>query len=864
MSARLTNEDFLVKYCDREPIHCPGSVQTRGVLFACPDPGWKVTHVSDNAGSVLGVPARDVIGQHLEGVLGSALTNRLAALLPHLPTVNIVPARLFGVDLPSGGQANVSVHIYEGRRVVEVEPLAAPLADAPVDLVRMLLPSLQQARTINDLCQKAVTRLRGLIGYDRVMIYKFLPDGCGQVIAEDCDDDMDPYLNLRYPASDIPPQARELYRKNWVRLISDVGAQQVPIWAEDKPNLAALDLSFADLRSVSPIHIQYLKNMGVGASMSISIIVEGALWGLIACHHRTARDVPANLRTAAELFGQMFSLQIQSVEGVEAYLTLRAARATLDRIVAVFPAGGDVAGLADHLEPLAAMIPCDGAGLLVDGVWRGIGVLPSDKEAFALARELNETRIDGILATHRLNDLHVPSVMWDSGVKGLMAVSLSARGDWLFFFREELAGTVTWGGDPRKVVAFDDTGTRLLPRMSFSAWTETVRGQSRTFTSRERLIAEAIRISLGDVIVRFADAMAEAKREAGLKQRLMVSEHNKQVRGTLDLIRSLVGPAPAGDGAVGSYVRALDQRIRAITLAHNASSAPAGCELAALVEASLGDWVCDDRRLVGISGPRVMLDAKAYMVLAVVLNELVSLSSSSGALAETQGRLMVGWIIDNADGVMIEWAETCAVPPPPPDANCFGLTLVRQNVVQLLGGDAHICFDEGGLQARFVLPQRYVLRDPRGDEGRTLIAADDALERVLEGFAVLVVEDNRVAADQLELQLRKRGALVVLRANTAAAALELIARGEPDVAVLDIDLGTGTSMPVADMLSALNIPFLFADDGAGRTPVPARFADVTVVSKPYCGVMVPMLLQEALLPLMMRAVLGGDAGQSGT
>ncbi len=215
------------------------------------------------------------------------------------------------------------------------------------------------------------------------MVYRFLGDGSGQVIAESREASLEPLLNFRYPASDVPQQARELYKKNWVRVITDVASEPVPILALEDGG-RALDLSYADLRSVSPIHIEYLKNMGVGASMSISIIAGGELWGLIACHAKESKPVSANLRAAAELLGQVVSLQIQTVEGIEAYVTMRSARAGLDRLVAEFPVGGDlVTNLASRLEEFAMFLPCDGVGLWLDSVYRGHGEAPEAEEAAA-------------------------------------------------------------------------------------------------------------------------------------------------------------------------------------------------------------------------------------------------------------------------------------------------------------------------------------------------------------------------------------------------------------------------------------------------------------------------------------------------
>ncbi|MEQ1717055.1 MAG: GAF domain-containing protein [Hyphomicrobium sp.] len=330
MTAIVSDRVADLAACDREPIHIPGSIQAHGIFFACTKDDWRITHVSGTAAALGRGAAKTLVGQQLASVLGEAAVKKLAHITLAQSSGTAIPARLFGLKI-KGRKALVdaTLHALEDVRIIELEPASADGADAtpPLDLVRAILSKLQLSRRLSDLCEQTVTQLRGLIGFDRVMIYRFLQDGAGEVIAESREAALEPLLHLRYPASDVPRQARELYKKSWLRLIADVQAEPSPLIAAPGAAAPPLDLSFAHLRSVSPVHIEYLRNMNVGASMSISILVGGELWGLIACHHATAKTVPSNIRAAAELLGQVFSLQIQTVEGIEAYVTMRAARA---------------------------------------------------------------------------------------------------------------------------------------------------------------------------------------------------------------------------------------------------------------------------------------------------------------------------------------------------------------------------------------------------------------------------------------------------------------------------------------------------------------------------------------------------------
>ena len=501
MTAVVSTTNVDLTSCDREPIHIPGRIQAHGLLLACKHDSWEITHVSGNTHWLgRGEPER-VIGRKISAVIGVPLFQALSGETPSGDGNICIPARLFAQKIKGSNEHfDISFHVYDGFKIIEIEPAQSEGAIAALDLVRGTLSKLQLSRKLNDLCDQTVHQLRGMIGFDRVMIYRFLDNGTGEVIAESRDTALEPMLHLRYPASDVPRQARELYAKTWVRLVADVNATPSPIVANPAFADTPLDLTFACLRSVSPIHIEYLKNMRVGASMSISIMAGGELWGLIACHHGCAKLVPSNVRAAAELIGQVFSLQIQTVEGIEAYVTMRAARVLLDRVVAEFTVQGElIDNLSQRLDQLAAVINCDGIGIWIDGVWRGFGMTPPPLEIVPLINAIDALRGREVVTIQNLGDVYPRARDWPCDVCGLLAVPLSqVRSDYLIFFRKEAAQTIQWGGDPAKPLKEEGTGIRLSPRKSFAAWREEVRGQSLAWTSREQLIGETLRVYLLD------------------------------------------------------------------------------------------------------------------------------------------------------------------------------------------------------------------------------------------------------------------------------------------------------------------------------------------------------------------------------
>lgn len=857
MSDTATVSVIDLSVCDREPIHVPGSIQPHGALFACQAGSDVIAYCSANAAAFAGLaPDRNLAGSALATVLGESALRAFESAFETVPRERGMSGRVHGFELASAaGRFDGTVHEHNGLRIYEIERACDAAPVAPLDLVRTILGQLQQAKTLRDLCDQTARLVRDLIGFDRVMIYRFLEDGAGHVISESRADNLEPLLNLRYPASDIPKQARELYKSNWIRLIADVMAAPVPLAAHADMAAKPLDLSFSGLRSVSPIHIEYLRNMKVGASMSISIIAGGELWGLIACHHRTGKCVPANVRAAAELLGQVFSLQIQTVEGIEAYVTMRAARALLDRIVAEFPIDGDlIENLSQRLEALSAFIRSDGVGLWMDGLWRGFGATPPMTEVAALAAFITGEAHGEVYATQHLAGSYPRAAAWPGGIAGLLAVPLSHNsGDFLLFFRKEVAQTIDWGGNPNKPVAVADQAPRLSPRKSFETWREDVRGQSLPWTSRERLIADTLRIYLLDVIVRFSEVILDERRKSQRQAKALTSELNHRVKGTLELIQSLVARG-AEEKSIPGFVRTLEGRIGAIALAHGAISTGDGPQVRQLfASAAASHKVQDDQ--IELSGPDLRLDAKAYTVLALVVHELFSNATQYGALAVPQGHVGVRWLRDISGRMTLYWEEVGGLPIRAVVREGLGLNIIRRNIPHALGGEAEIDLERGGLKAKFSIPARYLAAAGEAGSHNAYSLQAAAAHRPLEGFALYVLDDQMLTAMDLQEGLLRLGAQSVRTAGTVETSLQHIAEDAPDAAVLDVDLEDGYSFAVADELNRLSIPFVFMANDAERRIIPERFADVAVIAKPLKAEDLADRLRDALMPNLIRAVL---------
>ena len=455
--------------CDREPIHVPGLVQSFGCLVAISG-GWEITYASANCAEIIGYPAEQLLGTDLERVLPEDTLHffrtRLQILSLHDSAVRVVSYPLFGDDR----NFDVSISQSGDNLIFEFEPRsrAARFEDNEAT-VQALIKRIRRHQEVDAMAAEGVRALKALCGFDRVMAYRFNEDDTGSVIAEELETGMEPFLGLRYPASDIPKQARQLYVSNPFRIISDVSAPTRAILTAKANEGIPLDLSFAVTRAVSPVHLEYLRNMGVGASMSFSILRGGKLWGLFACHHRTARHLKQETRAAAELFVQLFNYELALVELNAEQADMDRGRALHDQIMSQLTAGQTIfAVFGAFSNSINAVIPFDGAAVYSDGKYLGVGLAPKEDEFLQLLHYLNAQPAGQVFHTNSLWKSHPEAETYQGNVAGLLALPLSRiPGDYLVLFRHEITQTVNWAGNPEKPISKGSQTQRLSPRKSF-------------------------------------------------------------------------------------------------------------------------------------------------------------------------------------------------------------------------------------------------------------------------------------------------------------------------------------------------------------------------------------------------------------
>lgn len=470
--------------CAREAIHLSGAIQAHGYLVSCTLPDWTVRHCSANVEALLEVPVDALIGRSLheyasEDVL-QAVVDTAAVLTP-----GAAPQRAGQANLgPLGTACDLVVHVADDLVHIEIEPRhERGIAPQPTLLAQAMISEVAHggAEGFHDF---VATQVRELTGYDRVMVYRFRHDSSGEVIAESHAEGMEPYLGLRYPASDIPPQARALYLRSRLRVIPDVDYAPVPIIPALTPAGAPLDLSQHALRSVSPVHLEYLRNMGVAASMSISITSGGRLWGLIACHHRAPRLVPPVIRAAADLFGLFVSMRVSATEQQATMAHFEHAQQVRDALAQRLSRASDFdSALVEEVPLLRTSLRCDGAAMWSGALWHASGRVPDPARVPGLLAWLQAQGGESLLTTDRMDDW--AAAVEGDPVAGVMALRLDAE-DWLLLFRCEEVEDVRWAGEPRKALVPSDDGQRMAPRRSFAVWREQLRGRSAPWTDADR------------------------------------------------------------------------------------------------------------------------------------------------------------------------------------------------------------------------------------------------------------------------------------------------------------------------------------------------------------------------------------------
>lgn len=832
-----TELDYDLNTCDLEPIHTPGRIQPFGVLLAGPADLSTISYCSENTAEYLNTEPVGILGNSFKQVLSRQLVHDLR----NLASLSTIEKQRQRAGLYDFGQGPFEVYLHvnpENLAIVELEPAnesEAKGGQSAIDEMQKYLAATDPHQDIRKLMNWCVTGLQALTGFERVMAYRYEPNGDGEVIAERRGAGVTSFLGLRYPAWDVPEQARALQVKCPVRMLVDVNQTPVAMLSHDK-DAAPLDISLAHLRGVSPIHVEYLGNMGVAASMTIGLVVDGRLWGMFSCHHSSPKIVSSDVRIAVELFGLIISLLIKQRLDLEKSVRRHRAAEASKRIVAETDATTDLLNSFPILASIMMdVIDCEGLAISYDGMTLKHGSTPSDDAIAALSKfdPDNEDVIKGWSNLSQCTLLNEEELAHSAGA--LLVRATAAYPLQFFFFRDEKIRKIDWAGKPEKTMEFGPLGPRISPRGSFDAYVEEHRGFSDPWGEPDLAAAREVQVLLTQIsakgerlqLMRHKDLVTHQR-----QQDLMIAELNHRVKNILALIRSLSRQAKSSSATIESYALALEQRISALAAAHDlaVSNTMKGVSLRGILETELAPYLNSDNSQILLAGPLVGLRADVAPIIALVLHEIVSNAVKYGALKVEDGVVRAKWSLDN-NKLRFDWQEMNGPKVVKPERHGFGRSLIEKAIPYEMDGDVALTFEETGVKFSFELASENLV-ELQDETVSKIIGSVAIIDRAANGKSVLLVEDNVVLAMDMVESISRLGAENVETASTLAQGLALAEKSDFDFAILDLNLRGTVSFDIAFKLKERGIPFAFATGYGSQVELPDDLRSAPIMTKP--------------------------------
>lgn len=507
----IVNRDNVnLQNCDQEPIHIPGTIQPHGFLIALDKTSKTIRFCSGNCFKYTGISHEQLLNKAAKDIFSEEVLTTIDTMCEAVEgKVSVIKTTVFGKPF------DFISHVCGSNLILEAEQAHDEILSTDlVDLSRDFVTAMEDTKTLKELCDLVAVNIRKVTGYDRVMVYRFDKDYNGEVISESKNEKLEGFLGLHYPHTDIPLQARELYVKNQLRIIVDMDYVPVPVYTTEQVKNDALDMSFSVLRSVSPIHVQYLHNMGVGATLTISLVLRGKLWGLIACHHYSAKYLPYEIRMSAKLLGHFITSQVDSRNLNEEHEVRNKAHLAVEHFGAK-KLMLDRSSINDIIEDPALLSVCnaDGVVFVINDVIYKSGKTPGDDQVLHLSALLKGKQK---LVTESLVNLLKDINTADYSLPGLLYYSLQKSAiDCVMWFRQEAIHDVNWAGDPSKSIEKNKNG--LSPRKSFELWRQTVKDHSKVWLEAE--ISSAL--NFVNILERHISAIVLAEEEE--KQRLLAN-----------------------------------------------------------------------------------------------------------------------------------------------------------------------------------------------------------------------------------------------------------------------------------------------------------------------------------------------------
>lgn len=845
-----------LKACADEPIHIPGAIQPSGLLCTTDLRAKTILRASESLIHKVKPTPSKLLGQSTHVLFNQAIRHALRNISGYKDLH--LRAASAGYLTWGNQEYGLLVHRTNTELVIEFLPTHVPKrkrSSSYLDQVQNTITRLEYASSTEDLIHEGILALKSLTPFNRVMAYRFLAENAGEVIAEAKSDYLNSFLGLRFPASDIPPQARRLYQKTDIRIIPSVEEAPVHILSQIS---SPLDLSLSMLRAVSPLHIQYLKNMGVASSLSLPIIINQKLWGLIACHGDVPFIPTTDLLSACKLVRKSINMELRWRIQHKLEAQVHSASLATKKMVMLDasspqtnsekPQSPSINTLpqihserlwSDIQQDLSKLFDNHGVYLYVDEtLYSNNKQLDVSSELLNYLRSENKKSSSGITSYTSLNvDTRCPS----SQVAGALVISMNTASTiQLIYFRHPSFQIIRWGGSPEKSLVSSRDGWKLNPRSSFKEYLQSVSDQSDAWTAEELLLAQAIQSE-------FREAFSDINNFKYIYNHLTRanSELSHRIKNTFTILQSLLREARQSSDSVDAFSQIMQNQLNALSNAHKllTNSADREISIYEILETELSISILQpDSSRIRFNGPEIAFKAHAISSLVIILHELTTNAIKHGTLSNTSGQLDITWTLSE-HGLHLSWEEDAPQLSTVKDTKPggLGLNLIIQIASYDLGGQADIKTGVSGLKANLWLPNKVLAQ-----------AASSAPQpqkkvsiQLTKSSRVLVVEDNYLLAKETAYLISKHFDCTVDCASSVDTATQYLNQYTYDFCLLDIDLGGKDSYEIADRLTKANIRSAFVTGHDLVQSAASTYPSIPVLTKPITAADLGALLTRS-------------------
>lgn len=819
--------------CASEPVHIPGHIQPFACVLAADMRTRDIQYVSENSVAFLGHTPSELLGENFTQRFGSEIWHAIANAAAGTDSAKHIT--FVGRFELHGKNLDISVYQSGDCFVLEIENTQenSSLSSAhALKMLSFLTKQLHSRDTPKELITVAARLMQFLTEYDRVVIYNFDPDFNSEIIAESTERDMEPLLGLRFPSDDIPPQVRDIMSRVPMRMIGDIAKPMSPMLAISKQS-QPLDMTLGYARGVSPVHVQYIENMGLRATLALSIMVNGTLWGVISFNHRTPKVPERTIRDLLLNFLEVLNLKLETLINKERLKLIAHVDTFTEKVLTDLDDDKSMQeALPEVAKTVLNVMSARGFAWVTSEKSTTFGQTPNP-QLFEVLSDSFDPNFDKIQTFECLRDSFPTFADELNGCAGAIVVSVKP-GLMICIFRETVTQSISWAGNPEKQIDLQSGIKRLAPRASFSIYLEEKRNHCAPWKNEDLQTAKQIWSMLN------AAERRVLMNTLNRQQNLMIHELNHRVRNILSLVKSVSRQARRHNDPQATDTESLEARIQALATAHDLASASVSSAL------NIKDMIASELKpfnlgsQYNLSGDDHFIRAKIVPIFSLIIHELATNATKHGALSCDAGYIEIS-LSSSHDGLKVIWQERNGPLVEDPKYMGFGSILIEEAVPYELGGTANLTFDSAGVRAEITLPSEALsapnIIQTSADRAVFEVEHDQLDEpprlHLPSTLSVLILEDSFIIAQDLCDLVSDFGIQDVKRTSNTFSAHKYLDETTPDLAILDINLGDNeTSEPIALRLAELDIPFFFITGYGNTANLPYALNHIQRLTKP--------------------------------